>query len=691
MTEAQYIGIAPRESATVAATSGARLFAFYRSRTTNGSTAETRFLPGDGARLRFASKDADTLTLPSLPTGFLASGDKIRVTYKGATVFLGDVDRVVRHAGRGDDQADSVTCCGPWSKMARLVYRQYWRTASGCVLSSHLVLNQYMGSAPGASDGTPQSLNSELREIAAHGATPCGYQVPSSYGVSSQRLPFDECRDITVADAIRRELRFFPKAVTRFDYSTTPPTLHIERPTGNDAAYVASIPKTSREYDYDAHPITGVCLEIETTGDGYRSISTQSYGNTAAGNPDCLYATLHLQGASTSTVRQSFVSVTEAVPSNLEDKTWWMAKHPRLANLAAAAVEIVSGSGTRSGASDASDYPNISEASAGDLQSAGLRCRVEQFTCKATVTTDDDIEEEIYLTMDFLTTNATGTAQNPRTYSWTVESSSTSGETVPSGLAQAIFADRSGALRGERMAVRLGDALPQIGDLCDGLVLQSFEVDCGALVAELQFGAPEYISPEDMASLLSGFRNKQRTSCSTSRASGKRADDGNAEVRMGGVPPLRSTEFSPGRKTKLTIGSSAGTPSRSRSGSGNGGTIVLDATGGGGAVNIATGDLDSGKTIGVHTLTIVGAGTGGSNATFKILAESDISITPGGGTPSGVYLYDIEWNTTNHNLVKKYKNFSDGNSANVPSGVTSPIATTPISDIVSSCSSGGSQ
>ena len=59
----------------------------------------------------------------------------------------------------------------------------------------------------------------------------------------------------------------------------------------------------------------------------------------------------------------------------------------------------------------------------------------------------------------------------------------------------------------------------------------------------------------------------------------------------------------------------------------------------------------------------------------------------GGATPSGVYLYDVEWDATNHALVKKYKSF-DGNDAPVPSDVTSPIATTAISDIVSSGSSG---
>ena len=76
--------------------------------------------------------------------------------------------------------------------------------------------------------------------------------------VSTQQLPFDECRDIKVADAIRRELRFFPRAVVRFDYSTPTPTVSIVRAANAsaDAAYVQGIPKTERDIEYDEHPIT---------------------------------------------------------------------------------------------------------------------------------------------------------------------------------------------------------------------------------------------------------------------------------------------------------------------------------------------------------------------------------------------------------------------------------------------------
>ena len=588
-------------------------FAFVRIR--DGDDGPVPFLPGDGTKIRFASRAADTLTLTGLPRGFLASGDRVSVSYLGTTVFVGDVTRIVRRDGAGTDATDQVTCCGPWETMSRLVYRQYWATSTGSELSSRLVLNQSSG-------GSAQSLDSELREIAEHGATPCGYSV-GTVSVSSQCLPYDECRDITVADAIRRELRFFPRAVTRFNYSGETPSLSIVRVAadGADAAYIATIPKTERTYEINANPIDAVDLEIEETGDvqgvPYRKIThDKTMGDTSPVNPGCLYATLQIAGSSASTVRQTFKSVTEDIPADLTDASWWNA------HVAASAITIVEAS--RSGEATKAQFPRISAASAGELAEAGLRCRVEKFEAKVKIDAGADVEEELYLTMNFLTTNATGTAANPRKYTWTVESSSAAAETVPNGLAAAILADRSGSLRAARMTARLGSSLPQIGDLHQGLILQTFEVDCGDLTADLEFGAPEYLSPEDMASLLSGFRNKSRATCAASRISGKKADDGNAEVEMGGIPPLSSTEFEPGRKTKMTIGGSSSGSSASASSS-----ITMDTTGGGGNVDVDTADIPRGETVAVKTLTITGAGANGANLTFKILSNDDVTINPG--------------------------------------------------------------
>ena len=617
-------------------------FMFYRA-PREGESSETRFAPV-AARLKFASKEADTLELSGMPPGFLVKGDVVRVTRKkisfynngqggvaksvstGSTVFRGDVEKVVKAEGRGSDETESVICAGPWAKMARLVYRKRIVTGNGnggatIATTSRVILNQYIGSSWDDDDnGQSQSLKSELVEIAGHGATACGYTSSANLvDVPDNRyLPFDECRDITVADAIKRELRFFPKVVTRFDYTQNPPRLEIERmpaygetPSGRGSWDRTSrtSEKSERRITRTAHPITGVDLEIETVGSGWRNISHQRAGDYSASNVDCLYATLQLAGAEGSTVTQSFKSVTEAIPSSLNDKSWWMSKHPRLRNVAASAITITDGA--RSGTTELDVFTRISAASAGDLEAAGLRCRVEEFTCSCTIDTGDDVEEGLLLSCSFLTTNAQGTAANPRKYTWVVSSESQAGESAPEGLAAAILADRSGAVAAVdvREYLRIASSSwPQIGMWMDvdgeRLYLQRFEVDCATCLAELHFGTPEHLAPEDMAALLSGFRNKRRPSTAWSRKSGRPQDDNKSEVCLGGIMPLSSTEFCPGVKQKAVVDAS-GTGA---------GKIILDGTA-----------VPSGKAVGVHSLKV------NNIEVAKILATEDVNITVSGG------------------------------------------------------------
>ena len=197
--------------------------------------------------------------------------------------------------------------------------------------------------------------------------------------------------------------------------------------------------------------------------------------------------------------------------------------------------------------------------------------------------------------MFFLTTNAM-----TRKYSWVSDSSATTAETVPVGLASAILADRSGELLQERMTIRLGDSFPVLGDSCDGLFLQAFDVDCEDLTAELTFGQPDHLSPEDMASLLSGFRNKCTSTSSGSRSTGKKADDAKDEEEVGGIPPLSSSEFCPGTKKKTTIAAEDGTT----------GSITLDAS-----------QVPKGKDIATKSLKL-----NGEDTKVKILATDNVDI-----------------------------------------------------------------
>ena len=554
MEESAYLSIPPRTA------DGRVGFSFTRLRATApGDGAAVRFLPPAGARLRFVSRAADTLEMPGLPHGFLQAGDEVMAWYNGAVVFRGSVSKWTERLGRGGEHLDDVVAKGPWDLLERLVYTQSWTVTGGTTNTSRVVLNQ-------ASNGGAASVAATLRGIAEYAAGRSGGvfgAAPASADdatLAAVTLPFDETRDVTCAQAVARVLRFFPETVSKFDYSNSyaAQKLRFFRPDlSTDAAWTAAVPATAVAKSYDAHPCVGVDIEVETTGaindSTYTSVIHQTAGNTSS--PDCLRAYLPLAGTETRTTYQKLETVTEALPQDLNDASWWKSKHPRLANILQADIAISQAS--RSGAADAANYPRISSNGARELDEAGLHARVETFTCRASVkyrateaAGGDIVDEEqnILLSMQFVTTNA---AAGTHTYKWRTSRERTSGETLPSGLAAAILAQRGGSLSSATLSVRLGQSLPSVGDAYCGLALQQVDVDCASLTAECAFGRPEYIEAGDMRSLLSGFRSRVTTRHDRRRTGASSGDD--PVVDAGGVMPLSATEFAPGAKARAGV------------------------------------------------------------------------------------------------------------------------------------------
>jgi len=583
----------PAQNTAIAARSG-RAFRFLK----NGSQ---EFFPGAGTRLRFASKAADELELVDIPAGLLSSTDSVTVVYGIATVFVGTVEKIADNLSRGDDRAQTVTCLGPWARLARLVFQQQWGVAdaeSSVLFSSpRVVLNQSpLGAAVDMADA--------LREICQFAAQKCGFSY-SSANVAAEPLclPFDETRDITCADAIRRELRFFPRKIVRFDYSSGTPAIHIDEPdTASDASYVASVPKSSRRYDYNAHPVT--CVDIYTsdvditfddeTGEATNALQHRQFypeDSSLLSGLDCLHFYIPLAHGTSSTSFEKLEVETEqigVVNGVANEKEWWRTKHPRLHDVANSQLTI-----SDFGYSPPDFTPRrITNCTVGALRKFGLKAELVRFHCKAKIETADDVEDEIYLTMDFVVTNA-----STKTYTQQTGSSSTASESLPEGLAQALYEQRAGSLVNEWMDIRLGDELPALGDACDGLVLQEIDVDCADVTARLHFGQPEHVSPEDMRSLLNGFRQRGFASNAPQRTGEPDEDDAAPD---NGIQPVSSTEFCPGVKSKTTIKGSAGKP------------IELDSA-------KVTDD-----TMQVRTLTI--RDESGGTSTVQYLATSDATV-----------------------------------------------------------------
>lgn len=659
MTPSENSSLPPRENGL----DTSPYFSFYR----NG----TRFFPQAGARISFASRTSAQLFLPGLPSGTLSAGDTVTVKLSGNVVYSGKVEKFSERT-YGDVTVVDYTCLDGWDLLERKAFRQKWSVSNGrgTVIeldSSHVVLNTDYA-------GLSVTIAEQISSICSYASIGV-----SGSGIPSATLPPDETSNITCADAIRRSLRFFPKVVARFN--PVDGKIVFSSPSSTDASYVGGDKTISRSKNYTAHPVVGVDIETESVDtsvsddDTGVSISTREYTHQTSGDvdsPDCLHVFIPLAPGMSSSSFETLEVVTEALPL-LTSVSFWKEKHPRLANVPSNAITI-----TDAGRSSAT-YGNITSNDIGALQAFGMNAELVHCHCWATITTVDDIEEKLYLTMDFIMTDASGGTHTRQT-----GSSSTAAETLPDGLAAAILAQRGGTLESEEMTIRVDpENFPVVGDSADGLVLQNFDVDCDTLVANLHFGHPDYLTPEDMRDLMSGFRQRGQASNVPIRGEEGTTDDNAAKV-AGGVMPLTTTEFAPGTKKKTTVqadtsggessaalpkvvmDASSTTTAKSEVISGER-KIQLVSNGSGGDIVLKTESVPNGETIGVHTLTY--KDKDGVEHTYCILACADISIqdTQGGGggssgggsgdgsSSSQKVLVGLSYNTSTHQLIPEYK------------------------------------
>lgn len=565
MTATQNTGMAPREDAA---------FTF----TANGK----RFYPQSGARLSYASRTAATLFLPGMPSGLIASGDTVTVKYNGATVFAGTLAKYTERTTRGLTVLD-MTFADRWDILERRVFRQEWKVAgeggaSVTTRSARVVLNV-------DAMGLPVMLIGQIGEICSYGGI-----MDSDGGIPYVALPADVTENLTCADAIRRLLRWFPQVVAYYNAERNVVQLSVPD-TSKSPGWLSEGRILSRAKQYTAHPVVGVDIATESVdtvvvdADG-ATVDMRAYTHQTAGNvnsDDCLHVFMPLAGGSASSSWESLEVTTEEMPL-LSTPSFWKEKHPRLANVPLSAISI-----SEVGRSSTT-YDRITSNDIGALRAFGLNAEVVHCHCKATVTTEDDVEEELYLTMDFTMTDA-----SPGRHTRQTGSSSMAGETLPEGLAAAILAQRSGDLEGEDVEIALGEAFPTVGETLDGLVCQTVEVDCDSRVARLHFGHPAYLSAEDMRSLLNGFRGRGYASNIPQRDNTDPSAGAAVDV-AGGIQPLTTTEFAPGTKAKTTVKSLSG-----------GGSIVLDST-----------KVGSGKKVEVKEAVFADGTTGKVLATHKL-------------------------------------------------------------------------
>lgn len=126
-----------------------------------------------------------------------------------------------------ESESRSLEFTDPWFSFERTVYRKNFKAslaaddgATGGYWTGHIALNI-------SSTGSPQSIATELDEICHYGTTHVeedGGHIPFTYVAADlPDPPFaiwrDEVRNITMAEAVRRQLRYLPGVSIFFDHS----------------------------------------------------------------------------------------------------------------------------------------------------------------------------------------------------------------------------------------------------------------------------------------------------------------------------------------------------------------------------------------------------------------------------------------------------------------------------------------
>ena len=229
-------------------------------------------------------------------------------TYSGGTIFFYGMFVDTRDSETAADARHDYELRDPWTWLERITFRQSWYQMVGLSISeiqlSKLVLFVDI-------NGNPINATSQITEILNY-AIACGAPLQIGTIDPTIRPPYIGAASLTCAEALKRVLRCTPDCVTYFDYTTTPPTLHIRQRTNFSTVNIGLASQTLEHLDITplySQQVPSVLIEYDTSGviDGgsYYQPSIDKYPGTATGTElGALVANVDIKGVSGTNVRQ---------------------------------------------------------------------------------------------------------------------------------------------------------------------------------------------------------------------------------------------------------------------------------------------------------------------------------------------------------------------------------------------------
>lgn len=466
-----------------------------------------------GLKRSLRSQDADVVTFTQPGAAFDADPlfpfeASIVIKKDGVRWFEGVVMEPKRTGG--PDREDlHYTVLGPWYWLDTLVHQQQWKSydnaTQGLVTlsKSHLLLGL---DAVGNRLDTGEQIQEALDYAIATGR-PIQYSAAS---LPALNVPLYEAREITVAEVIRMMLRWSPDAATWWDYTTSPPTLHIKRRADLDTVqHALAVPAHEVEIiarkDLQA-PAVVIQYEITNQVDGqaYVSVSVDKFPLTATGQEArAVILTVNLQGFSAAIAKADIL--TQAIDT--ASGAWWEAKLPWLS-------EAEMDSWSISGIVRQSALPNeLIEGQIPPWMSA-VWAR-ETITATVSFTKVDGTTGTRPVSVNLVATDAT-------TGKYTNLTLVEGGEPVPVGLAEAFHSavnvlQYEGRLPIEEEEVssqiRVGHLLNLTGGRAEwatmGALVWQVEEDVDTGLTTVHFGPTAHLGIPDLLELLRVDRNRQ--------------------------------------------------------------------------------------------------------------------------------------------------------------------------------------
>lgn len=279
----------------------------------------------------------------------------IRLKQGEAQIFYGTIQEAPRSIISGSGEAHSYIVVDPWWHLAATPYQQSWkvRNNDGSLGTEHRSRLTLFQDINGNKIKTGAQIVDALEWAIAAGAP---FQIGDI--LEGVFAPTRDLKDATCEGVIKQALLWTPDAVTRFDFSTTPPTLHIRRQADLGSTLlsmadgrIADTLDIRARYDLQVPSVT-VKYEQTHTDDGNTwsttSVDTHPGGATEQA-PKAIVVSMELSGSQAA--RQKQAVVTKPIPewngSNASTIIRWMlAREPWLRALVASSddLELVAGS-----------------------------------------------------------------------------------------------------------------------------------------------------------------------------------------------------------------------------------------------------------------------------------------------------------------------------------------------------------